>query len=503
MPAPTGRQRSSRALTVAFAVFVGAWAVMAWYLSLHVFVTANSDAANVMLVGWDVFHGNVLLHGWELTADPFWTSDALVFGALASILGLSDTVLRIGVVAIAVAVVALAVRMATIDARHRLLAAAPVIVVLCFAAPTFRSLFLAPVIHIMTTGYCLAAFHLLRRPSPTRAATAALVLALAVIGDAAAYPIGIAPIAVVALVGLFRSQLRRAAAWRLGAAASGAVVAVGVLHLTRALGGFQPAPALPTAPPALWAHNLFRWGPQLARLDVGAPRLALCAAGVAACLWLFLAGAFRRSPSDQWAAGVLAASAFGGVGLFVYVALPNLGDPEARYLTPTVIFSAVAAGVALGRVTLPQVAHRAATAAAAVGLAVAAIWPVQVTTEPVAANPYLPVIDWLRAHHLVHGMAPYWNASSLAVASGNRVQPRAVMTVHGRLEHRRYNARLDWFDPLPEFLVWQDQFTTAHGQELDPASAVAAFGPPSETVTVGGFHVMVWTHSHRLPVHLG
>jgi hypothetical protein len=504
MPEPTREEHPRWFGWAALIAFAGAWAVMAWYLSLHVIAAANSDAATVMLAGWDVFHGNPLLHGWQLTADPFWTSDALVFGALASVAGLSETVMRIEVVAVAVAVLVLGLRIATVDARHRLLAGIPVVLVLSLAPATFLSLFLSPVVHVMTVGYCLAAFLLLRRPTRGRATGAAVVLALAVMGDALAYAVGVLPVALVAAVGLTRTSLRRPSLWRLGAAAVGAALAVAVLHLVRALGGFEVAAPLQTAPPSAWLHNLIGWGPQLARSDIGGARLLVCALGVAACLGLFVAGTFRRSaPADEWSAGVLAAGAFGGLALFVYVALPRLGEPEARYLTPTVIFAAVAAGLALGRVALPTVASRVLVAAAAAGLAVAAVRPVQVATGPVAAHPDLRVIGWLEARHLTHGIAPYWDAASLAVASGNRVQPRPVITVDGRLQFRRYNTRADWFAAQPRFLVYEDRFTRAHGGELDPASAVAAFGRPTETAVVGRFHVMVWPRTHPLPVWLG
>jgi hypothetical protein len=504
MAEPARVQRRSLLVPAAFVAFGAAWAVLAWYLSRQVAAHPNSDAASVMLVGWDMFHGNVLLHGWQLTADPFWTSDALVFGAVASVIGLSETVMRVEVVAVAVAVLLLALRLATVDARRRLLAAVPVVVVLCLAPTAFRSMFLTPVVHVMTVAYCLAAFLLLRRPSRARAVGAAVLLALAVIGDAAAYAVGVLPVAVVALVGLARPTLRRLSVWRLGAAVVGAGAGFAVLHLARALGGFTLAPPLQTPPPSLWPHNLFRFAPMLARQDVGGARLVLCAAGVVACLVLFLIGTFRRSPvADEWSAGVLAAGAFGGLALFVYVALPQLGTPEARYLTPTVIYAAVAAGVALGRVAVPARAAWALTAMAAVGLVVAAVGPVRSTTRPLSPPASGPVLDWLEAHHLVDGIAPYWDASSLVVASGNRVRPRPVLTVDGQLMARRYNSKAAWFDTPPRYLVYEDQFTSAHGGEVDLASAVAAFGPPVQKVTLGRYHVMVWHRTHPLPAWLG
>ena len=44
--------------------------------------------ANILLMGWDLLHGNVLLHGWHMSDVSFYPTELVQYALLESVLGL-------------------------------------------------------------------------------------------------------------------------------------------------------------------------------------------------------------------------------------------------------------------------------------------------------------------------------------------------------------------------------------------------------------------------------
>ena len=56
----------------AAAAYAAAGAVLfCAYLRLSGTSPMNSDSANILLMGWDLLHGNLLLHGWYMSDVSF------------------------------------------------------------------------------------------------------------------------------------------------------------------------------------------------------------------------------------------------------------------------------------------------------------------------------------------------------------------------------------------------------------------------------------------------
>ena len=47
--------------------------------------------ANILLMGWDLLHGNVLLHGWHMSDVSFYPTELVQYALLESVLGLHMT----------------------------------------------------------------------------------------------------------------------------------------------------------------------------------------------------------------------------------------------------------------------------------------------------------------------------------------------------------------------------------------------------------------------------
>src|SRR5580692_8262741 len=77
-----------RRLLAAAAVAVGIVLLFVAYLQLSRTYTVNSDSANIMLMSWDMLHGNVLLHGWYLSDVSFYPTELPQYALLEGLLGL-------------------------------------------------------------------------------------------------------------------------------------------------------------------------------------------------------------------------------------------------------------------------------------------------------------------------------------------------------------------------------------------------------------------------------
>src|SRR3984893_5138476 len=58
------------------------------YVQLSRTYTENSDSANILLMSWDMLHGNVLLHGWHLSDVSFYSTELPQYAMLEGLLGL-------------------------------------------------------------------------------------------------------------------------------------------------------------------------------------------------------------------------------------------------------------------------------------------------------------------------------------------------------------------------------------------------------------------------------
>src|SRR5580704_12797273 len=77
-----------RRLPAAAAAVAGIVLLFVAYLQLSRTYTVNSDSANIMLMSWDMLHGNVLLHGWYLSDVSFYPTELPQYALLEGLLGL-------------------------------------------------------------------------------------------------------------------------------------------------------------------------------------------------------------------------------------------------------------------------------------------------------------------------------------------------------------------------------------------------------------------------------
>src|SRR3984885_3980049 len=84
-----------RRLLAAAAAAVGIVLLFVAYLQLSRTYTVNSDSANILLMSWNMLHGNVLLHGWYLSDVSFYPTELPQYAMLEGLLGLHADIAHI------------------------------------------------------------------------------------------------------------------------------------------------------------------------------------------------------------------------------------------------------------------------------------------------------------------------------------------------------------------------------------------------------------------------
>ncbi|HEV2934983.1 MAG TPA: hypothetical protein VGY96_17760 [Streptosporangiaceae bacterium] len=87
--APAVMRRRLLATVAAAAVVV---LLFVAYVQVSRTYAVNSDSANILLMSWDMLHGNLLLHGWYLSDVSFYPTELPQYAMLEGLLGLhADT----------------------------------------------------------------------------------------------------------------------------------------------------------------------------------------------------------------------------------------------------------------------------------------------------------------------------------------------------------------------------------------------------------------------------
>jgi hypothetical protein len=500
------------------------------YLRLSETYGLNSDSANILLMGQDLLHGHLLLHGWYMSDVSFYPTEIPQYALLESFLGLTMQTAHVAAAMTYTLVFLLAVLLARSGSSGRAAWVRTLIVAGIMLAPQFGLGVFAldlSVGHIGTSVPLLLTWLFLDK-MPRRwyvPVLTAVLLAWALFADPIVYVVGVGPLGLVCAARVLRALVkgtghwtqRVAGAWfdlALGAASVAATILVWAANnVITTLGGytinrlpfyFTPVQYLHNDAPAAW-KVLQIFGANYAGLDGVWLALAfLHMASVLVVGWA-LARAARRffgiSLTDQ----VLAAAIVLNVVLYL---LTNASDEAAHEVAVIVPFgAALAARVLIPVVTArtrktaeaegarPARARRVRLAAVVAGAAVLAGYTAGFgyeLTQPSVPAANTSLASWLLEHHLTYGLSGYWTSSSVTVDSGQRVKVRALMQY--TLKRDLWMSNADWYNPkkhYANFVVLDSK--PGNFSHWEPRYLIRKyFGIPATTYQTGPYTIMVW-----------
>jgi hypothetical protein len=496
-----------------------AWAVLFLvYERLSATVWPDADSANAVLQGRSIASGNVVLHGWVLSGASFYLTDLPVYAAAAAIRGVSPAAAHDAGAAIYAMLVVTACLLAGMGARGRDRIGRMAVTLVLLAAPAAgvaSALVLLGPFHAGTTAVILLSLLVLGdgEPRPARYALRlagfVALLAAAVMSDALAIYVAVIPVIVVATLRLGRRQDRalRESSLIL-AAVAGVLAALAAGRLLHVAGGFTTVPlggAL--AGPGDLPHNLwlvFEGVLALFGADViGQPLVTvaqvlltvprLLGLGFALACVVAVVLDWRRGREADRVTQILAVGL--AVDLAAYAVSNQAVDIRtSRYLVPGLAFAAVLAG----RRGTAWLAHGwRPWLAVGVGLAYGAAVAASLAAPAPGPSPAAEVGAFLEDHHLHHGLARYWQASTVTLETGGQVQVRAIDYGPGRLRPYWWEVESVWYDPRAqppsdsEFVL----VDTSDARSLSINSIETTFGPPVVTYRTGPWVVLVWDHN--------
>jgi hypothetical protein len=477
----------------------------------------QSDGAGMVLEGWAMLHGNLLLHGWHLSDVSFYTTELPEYMLVELVRGLNPDVVRICAALTYTLLVALAAAVAygrrPADKRAAAIRAAIAVAVMIGPTVAAATVLLNDPDHTGTAVPVLVALLVLDRGGRRWwvPAVVAAMLGWALVGDSLVLLIGAAPLVIVGGARSFGKLALRgqplSAAWHdLSLAAAGLAAAAGgstLAALIKAGGGFTlsppttkyavPSAALPVNLSALASNFLGLFSADFfgARLNgwllVIAVHLAF-ACLVAGALYLALRSLRRDVLHGDPITQLLAVAIV--LNLLAYLLLYRGTSATVREIAPVFGLGAALAG----RVLAEPLLRRRLEPLLALGAvaAVVALLPPLLTVTP-APPAAAGLARFLAGHDLTNGLAGYWNANAVTLDSGDRVIIRSVRFQPGyglaaypwEIDTRLYDGGAG----DANFLV-----ATAPGDRstVTKPEAIAAFGRPYRRYHYQGYTIMVW-----------
>jgi len=520
-PDPRRLTAARARLLWAGALVVAAVALFWCYLLQSRTAGVNSDAAGMVLQGWDMMHGNVLLHGWFVADVSFSTFEIPIDGLVAVVHGLGPDVAHITAAIVYTLLVLSAALLARGTARGaegivRAVLAGGILVAPGYI-PGTHVLLLAPDHTGIGVPILLTLLFIDRaRERWWAVAGTVLLLVWAQVDDPLATYAAAVPIALVCLVraALPLVRRRRPGWYDLGLAAA-AVVSVGLtrlaVHGISAAGGYQmhALKVRQSIPVSVWGEQvkltvqnvLILFGADFweQRTELRTAIAVLHLAGFLLALAGLLVGIACLFRSADRITQVLT------VGTLVVLVAATFAThmvllQSAHQIAVVLPFGAVLAGRTVGswlaRRRLSRLALTPVLTAVLAGYLAALGWA---AAQPKQQAETQQLADWLVAHHLTGGLAKYWAASSTTLSSGGQVL--VVPTADLGKQPYTWVAKGSWYDPAASratFVVAVPGPGNAYA--FSEAGVRRAFGKPAREYRVGQYIIMVWDKNLLLQV---
>jgi hypothetical protein len=516
------RLAAARARLLWAAALVAAAVALFWcYLLQSRTAAVNSDAAGMVLQGWDMMHGNVLLHGWFVADVSFSTFEIPIDGLVAVVHGLGPDVAHITAAIVYTLLVLSAALLARGTARGaegivRAVLAGGILVAPGYI-PGTHVLLLAPDHTGIGVPILLTLLFIDRaRERWWAVAGTVLLLVWAQVDDPLATYAAAVPIALVCLVraALPLVRRRRPGWYDLGLAAA-AVVSVGLtrlaVHGISAAGGYQmhALKVRQSIPVSVWGEQvkltvqnvLILFGADFweQRTELRTAIAVLHLAGFLLALAGLLVGIACLFRSADRITQVLT------VGTLVVLVAATFAThmvllQSAHQIAVVLPFGAVLAGRTVGswlaRRRLSRLALTPVLTAVLAGYLAALGWA---AAQPKQQAETQQLADWLVAHHLTGGLAKYWAASSTTLSSGGQV----LVAPTADLGKQPYTwvAKGSWYDPAASRATFVVAVPGPGNAYAFPEAGVRqAFGKPAREYRVGHYVIMVWDKNLLLQV---
>jgi hypothetical protein len=485
--------------------------VFGFFMYLRVSQTEPGDSYGAVftLQGWDMLHGNLLLHGWSLSDVSFYTTELPEYLLVDAARGLSPDVVHI-CAAITFTLLLIAsglLAKGTATGKAAVIRVLLAIGIMC--APQLGNgvfVLLGAPDHVGTCVPVLLVWLILDRARPRWyvPVVVGILLAWVLVADSVVLLTAVLPLAVVCTIRFYRRVVQQGADWRsqwyelslIAAALAAEGVATKVLTLIRAHGGFYVNPVGPylstiTALPGhlllLLEGTLLLFGADFLgqRLAVSGGLVLLHLVGLALAIWAVRTALHRYLDLDLVDQVLVVAILINMVGFLLWAPAGDI--TTTREIATVLPYGAVLAA----RLLADRLAAARLMPALSVVLAGYVVALASVALHPPQPPQDQQLTSWLVARHFHYGIGTSWVGNLVTASSGQRVQLRPVAAQHHMLMPSRWEAVDSWYNPR----LHDATFAVLAGYPLSKAALSdwrITFGPPVRTYHADGFTILRW-----------
>jgi hypothetical protein len=477
----------------------GGLALTVLFVRISLSARVMSDGGSIALQSWDLLHGHLRLHGWQVSDLNCYFLEVPLIALAEALFGLGDLAQHVAsaLIYMLVAVVALAAAVTGSRGTARWFRCGVVLAVL--AAPLFAGtgyLELEEPDHIGTSVFIIGAFLLIDHWAGRRLTTPLLLVLLtaAQFDDLTVRYVALPAIVVVcASRALAARSFRSPDALAVYAALASVPLSMLFSRVWVHFGGFITPPLWQgRSPAAQWIHHVpFTW--ESIRTLYGAGSIAGMVPGWKAyfglaCLLVAMVGLARviwrwrqASRTEQLMAVAIACN----IGTFLVSGFSTVNNPhELALLLPC-------GGVLAARTLVPaRIRGTVAAYAAMTAAALAAVLPLAYAAgRPNFQAQKAPLVAFLEAHHLTRGLSSYDEAATVTVLSHNQIQLRPVHVGYDTLSPYTFESNSLWYLPSHQAAY----FAVANpAMRTPPAVFLRYFGKPTATYQVNEWTIMVY-----------
>jgi hypothetical protein len=514
-PGRTQHRPGRRRLALPMGMVAAGVLLFVCYLRMSLTNPPTSDGAANALQAWDILHGNVLLHSWALSDVSFYTTELPEYVLVELVRGLHMDVVNIAgalTYTVLVLVAALVARGNATGRQGLLRMALTAGIMLSPQLRTGASVLILQPDHVGSSVPVLAAWLIMDRAGrrPWVPVAVGFVLAWGLIADPIVLYIGVIPLVAVFSMRVYLAVVKERVALRavsyelalVAAALVALVVGLKVPELLHAVGGFKVASAPDLVGSAgqmtrrMWLTVqglLLLFGANFLghSYSLATSLVLLHLVGLALAVWAFCRALRRFAITDDVVAQLLVAA-------IVVILVAYAGGSAHDLSTTRDIAAALPFGAVLAGRLLPErlTAARLLPALGVVLLGYVLTLAINIipATAPAADS---QLVTWLTQHGYRYGLANYWQANAVSLASANGVQIRAVRTIGPGVVPYRWESKSSWYDPAKNRANFVAFVAVPPGNEryLPFSQVIWTFGRPAHEYHFGEYTVLVWNYN--------
>jgi len=443
-------------------------ALTALYYYIGQSLGINSDGVANILEARSIVNGNIILHGWTLPSDTFYTLDTQL-DVILSILGINGLIIyHLTPAIIYSSILLLTYYIIKKISNSTIIAITSVVIFLGFPSGFYKSLVLFSPIHMLTILFVMAAFYLYNSNNiKWHTLYASILLYISVIGDPYAVFIGSIPIIIYSSVMLFHNinnnkKILNTYISMLYSSILSTAAAKTSVYIIHLFGGYHAVPnQMEFVSLENFSHNIYLL--ILSILEVTQSNFfglhlfsikTIIAVSRAFIVILTIVMIVKNSFGKDAVVDLTMISIITACLAFAFSTEP-INIETSRYLLCLPVFMAIIFGARQSVISENNKLLYLTLISLFILMSFYGFVSAELSSRPASNLPLMRVINFLERKKLNWGIAGYWNAAPFTLLSDGKVQVRQVIVSDDTVVPMDWLSNSSWYKNVkhPQFVI--------------------------------------------------